>query len=608
MVANTNRIKSSTPGQQPPLYPTDADDLLYFSFADALWRTDGTGEGTLRLTASSEENEGESLNLENLAFSTGTKGKLFFRASNDGTNFEPWVSDGTPEGTTILKDINPDGASYPKSFHALGDTAIFTANDGSTNEDRLWTSDGTTAGTQEIELVAADGTELNPINFADRDLEGSLYFNAQDGGANASLWKTDGTQAGTQQIFDLTANELPDDVSNITVVGDRLFFTNGISDVPNSLWASDGTSDGTNLVLDGLNFGNAESQGNFISVGDTLFFTADDGTTGGELWKSDGTSGGTTLVEDIVPGENSSNIQQLTNVNGVAFFVASDGATGAGLWKSDGTSGGTTLVKDIAVGYQSSSITDLTVVDETLYFINDSELWQSDGTEGGTFKIQSGRFVSLGSISREYFYNVEELSESGGELYFTATASGRPDFPSLLSLEDLNDPVGSPVYRLLNPESGVRVYTINEDERDDLVDSGYQLEDESDGSQYSDLFQNFDDAESFTAVLPTAEGSQEVYRFSSKKNGAYFYTTDETERDSIQASSGELIFEGTAFNAYETQVEGSIPVYRFFEPTLGVHFYTPNEAEKQSLEANLANYNFEGVAYYAFPSDATLGF
>lgn len=595
MVANYKIIRGFEASAEWPINLTDAGSLLYFthsSFAveNTLWRTDTTGENTLNLLESGED---EAVNSINLEFSAVKNEKLFFSASNQTTGLEPWISDGTPEGTKILKDINPDGASNPQDFYPLGDTVIFTANDGSTDEDKLWTSDGTTEGTQAIELEAADATELYPVNFADRDLEGSLYFSTQ-GEGNASLWRTDGTQAGTQEVFDLAANELTSEIDNITAVGDRLFFTSGTPDTPDALWTSDGTADGTNSVIDGLVFNNAEQAGEFVDAGDTLLFAADNGTTGRELWKSDDTAEGTTLVKDIFPGGESSNIQQLTDVNGVTFFVANNGANGAELWKSDGTPEGTTLVKDIAIGKESSSIADLTVVDGTLYFTNGGELWTSDGTEGGTFKVESPRFnfnfAPTGSL--ENVDRVQDLVEFNDTLYFTADTrfNSSRSIQALLSLSDINDPAGSPVYRLFNPELGLHFYTIEEDDSvsdSEFSNSGYQLE----GS-------------SFTAVLPNAEGSEEVYRFFNETTGGYLYTTNEAERDSIQANMSDLTFQGIAFNAYETQIEDSIPIYRFFERTTGVHFYTSDEVERESIEANLPNYSFEGIAYYALPGNA----
>src|SRR3954463_7419189 len=77
---------------------------------------------------------------------------------------ELWVTDGTPEGTRQVADINPDDSSNPGSFYyqseggnivsapadlgSLGDgRAMFDADDG-THGVELWTSDGTAEGTR----------------------------------------------------------------------------------------------------------------------------------------------------------------------------------------------------------------------------------------------------------------------------------------------------------------------------------------------------------------------------------------------------------------------------------------------------------------------------
>ncbi|MGD1919254.1 MAG: hypothetical protein ACFCAD_10410 [Pleurocapsa sp.] len=111
------------------------------------------------------------------------------------------------------------------------------------------------------------------------------------------------------------------------------------------------------------------------------------------------------------------------------------------------------------------------------------------------------------------------------------------------------------------------------------------------------------------AADPSSEGTEEVYRFFNETTGVHLYTTNEVERDSIQANLPDFTFEGAVFNAYETQVEGSIPVYRFYEPNIGVHLYTPSEFERDEVQANLPNYNFENIAYYALSleADASLG-
>src|SRR5262245_10197052 len=85
-------------------------------------------------------------------------------------------------------------------------------------------------------------------------------------------------------------------------------------------------------------------------VGDRLYFVADDGIHGRELFTSDGTAAGTHLVRDIRPGAAGSDIRFLAPFGDRLLFTANDGAAGFELWITDGTPGGTNLVKDINRG------------------------------------------------------------------------------------------------------------------------------------------------------------------------------------------------------------------------------------------------------------------
>ncbi|WP_319419354.1 ELWxxDGT repeat protein [Pleurocapsa sp. FMAR1] len=42
--------------------------------------------------------------------------KLYFSAKDGENGSELWVSDGTTEGTQLVKDINPDGGYYSNSY------------------------------------------------------------------------------------------------------------------------------------------------------------------------------------------------------------------------------------------------------------------------------------------------------------------------------------------------------------------------------------------------------------------------------------------------------------------------------------------------------------
>ena len=75
-------------------------------------------------------------------------GRILFRASNGEVGSELWVTDGTTDGTILLRDINPGTANgLPGLFTPFGNgQVLFVATD-STNGQELWTTDGTPEGT-----------------------------------------------------------------------------------------------------------------------------------------------------------------------------------------------------------------------------------------------------------------------------------------------------------------------------------------------------------------------------------------------------------------------------------------------------------------------------
>ncbi len=381
----------------------------------------------------------------NPRYLTSVNGKLFFIA-NDGSNgTELWKSDGTETGTTLVKDINPSSSSfpYPSNLTNVNGTLFFTANDGS-NGTELWKSDGTAAGTTLVKDINPGNNSAFSSFYSYQpnltNVNGTLFFTANDGTHGTELWKSDGTEAGTTLVKDIYLGSSPyysspysSNPQNLTNVNGTLFFTANDGSKGIELWKSDGTAAGTTLVAD-LNPWSSSNPSNLTNVNGTLFFTANDGSKGIELWKSDGTAAGTTLVADIYSGYNPSNPKHLTNVNGTLFFTANDGINGTELWKSDGTAAGTTLVKDIYPGNSgsgypspypnSSNPSNLTNVNGTLFFtandgINGKELWKSDGTTAGTTLVAD---LNPGSDSAfSDFWNPNaNLTVVNNNLFFTA--------------------------------------------------------------------------------------------------------------------------------------------------------------------------------------------
>jgi ELWxxDGT repeat protein len=258
------------------------------------------------------------------------------------------------------------------------------------------------------------------------DVNGTLFFGANDRVHGFELWKSDGAASGTTMVKDIHPEPGGSDPVDLTAVDGTLFFAAHDGVHGYELWKSDGTASGTVMVKDvneGPDAGIPCCVG-FTVVNGTLFFAADDGVHGVELWKSDGTEAGTVMVKDIRRGAADSRPVPLGDYNGVLFIAAIDRAHGCELWKSDGTATGTVLVKDINPGWPASvflcpdGITPAAIVGTTLLFTADdgvhgTELWRSDGTSGGTIQVKD---IQPGSAESDPNW----LTGLGGRLYFSA--------------------------------------------------------------------------------------------------------------------------------------------------------------------------------------------
>src|SRR4029077_2815704 len=112
------------------------------------------------------------------------------RADDGRTGVELWRSDGTPEGTAQVADLNPTGSSFPANLRNLDGHIYFTADDGVHGEE-LWTSDGTAEGTVMVaDLNAAGGSYPHDLV----NVDGTLFFAADDGGGT-QLWSVRGCGA-----------------------------------------------------------------------------------------------------------------------------------------------------------------------------------------------------------------------------------------------------------------------------------------------------------------------------------------------------------------------------------------------------------------------------
>lgn len=108
-------------------------------------------------------------------------------------------------------------------------------------------------------------------------------------------------------------------------------------------------------------------------------------------------------------------------------------------------------------------------------------------------------------------------------------------------------------------------------------------------------------------ALAQASSSSRVaaYRFYNSLTGAHFYTVSETEKQSVQDTQPQFLYEGPAFYASGVAAPGLSAVHRFYNRQTGVHFYTISEDEKALVQANLPQFTYEGIAYYASKTAGT---
>ncbi len=466
-------------------YLTAFNGALYFEAAagslSGLYRSDGSVAGTTLVSAFQEETQPVVLNGKlllggwdsshgsGLFVSDGTPGGLTFLnaviavtdltvsgtkaffVGDSGAGQELWVTDGTAAGTVMVKDIELGAlGSDPAGLTAYDGGVIFTADD-QIHGRQVWFSDGTAGGTRLLDI----NTTSNPAASLDVErpvlFNGAGYFVGNDQINGDQLFSTDGTTAGTTLVANLTANGFGPDVTFVTVLNGKLFFTEQdnawVSDgtsagtveltgawglvsqplsfdgevyfrgySPNNpafsvgLYVTDGTSAGTHLVLD---------DGNPVATaGDNIFLFGSNAGQGG-LFAHNALTATTTLLGDI-----GGNVVQTASLGSELYFTVRNNADVYNLWKSDGTAAGTQLVK--AAPASSDGFLSLTALDGKLYLASDGPaagLWVSDGTTAGTTEIAQVLARDLTTIGGKLFFMGYDTTH-GNEIWSYDPATG----------------------------------------------------------------------------------------------------------------------------------------------------------------------------------------
>ena len=440
--AGTKLVKDIEAGEDgsSPARLTDVDGTLFFvAYTEArgeeLWKSDGTSNGTKPVK---DVNPLDDFGLfgEFTAFGS----MLIFRADDGTHGIEIWGSDGTKKGTKMLKDLRNDsldsevGEIVPAGALGTSGGILFRAKQEESGRE-LWISDGTEAGTKMVKDIFGGSDSGFPTAMV--YFNGAYYFNATTNAKGIELWKSDGTEAGTQLVKDIYDGVFDSDPTVLTPSGSNLFFVATDGTTGKELWKSDGTTGGTVLVKDIYPNGEGSSPTELTDVDGTLFFVAEDntfvagdGTRSRGLWKSDGTTAGTTQVASFYPADGSAarpyNLNRLGNR--LLFWIGRSHDDDE-LWVSDGTPAGTTKIKvftDLFFDYNST-----TIANNLLFFVPElpdpNALWVSDGTGDGTKLIKT-----FGTIDGER--HIHSIHTIGAKAYIAVTDRGSVEFPNQIEL------------------------------------------------------------------------------------------------------------------------------------------------------------------------------
>lgn len=357
--------------------------------------------------------------IEPRDFASG--GEMAVFSAETGLGREPWVTDGTLEGTRPLADSCPGQCGSGAAALTGVDGHVFFVVRQETGDDWLFRTDGTVEGTVPLDqrlsnaewLATANGRALFLLGRYHRDddnhirhwlvaygteavepsleilLTGSGTRAIESGGrlwlTDSGLWVSDGTEAGTRKVDSRRAC-----VAMTAVAGGVACWSVG------ALVFSDG--------------GELETLADLGSSEIAVESSTDDGRgrafyvarpfpgEGDELWVTDGTVAGTRRLD--APLE----LGEMGGSDGRVHFAGRD-AAGFEPWTTDGTPGNSRRLADLCPGPCSSSPRSFVRFGRGVVFVADGAngepgLWFAESPRHPPHRLSTGTPFDSGDLAR----------------------------------------------------------------------------------------------------------------------------------------------------------------------------------------------------------------
>ncbi|MCH9647902.1 MAG: hypothetical protein K0U98_06660 [Deltaproteobacteria bacterium] len=337
------------------------------------------------------------------------KGDLAFIAKKPTTSLPDYAIRAVSPATLEIREVLPDppwaNTFQPEALVSAGEHLFIRLN----RDQEIWSTDGTREGT--VRLWQGG---FNQSNFFQVAYGEELVFGVEGGESQCEIWKSDRSVSGARRILQLGRQFCS--LGKATVVGDNVYFLmkqgGGSENEVSVLRLQPDTEEVQVLAHLVEENGNSrlEARPSFTEFDGDVYFFFDLA-----LWRS---SAGAQEAVRLVDIDHPPTFGPMARLGDQLYFLAS-GPRVLALWQTDGTAGGTVALREWDLSSNRVELSqELVTAGGRLWFpayevASGAELWTSDGTEAGTFPV-SDLETGAGHSSPRH------LIEAEGKLFFTA--------------------------------------------------------------------------------------------------------------------------------------------------------------------------------------------